>query len=144
MASFLSTMTARQLVCWDKLSSSIFPWYLSCLPPATVSCLIADYKLSGTGTVLRQPTQGASSPLPSWDKRANRQCRWNNPPKDNPAWVTAASLGHLSWNCPFPTLITHWLRALTLRPEATGSFTPGSMSKSWKYTDRYVAFLMVT
>ena len=52
MASFLAAMPAGQLVCWDEFSSSISPWYSFCPAPAAVSCLTADYKLSGTGTVL--------------------------------------------------------------------------------------------
>lgn len=66
---------ARQLVCWDKSSPSLFLYHL---------------------------TQGALSLLSSCDKGADSADE-KGPPKDNPAWVTVASLGCLSWNC----LVSH-------------------------------------
>lgn len=66
--------------------------------------------------------------------------------KVNPAWVTMASLGCLSQD--FPILHPHYpltngSQGTDTEIRTTGKLVLCSMSKSWKYIDRYMAFLML-
>lgn len=101
-ASFLATTTARQLVCWDKLSPSTSPWYPFCLATAAASCLTAGDKLCGTGTVLPisiPPNTRTFVILVRLWQGCEQTVQMKKPTKaeDNPAWVP-------SWNCPISRL----------------------------------------
>ena len=88
--------------------------------------------LSSPALFLYHLTQGALSPLSSFG--ANSQWRWKNPPKDNPAWVTMASLGCLS--CP----ISHPCHPLTKGSQGTDT----EIGSHWQLcSQQHVTFMEI-